>query len=204
VLVPSLRTKLLHLIGISSEAEEKRRKRWYENELKKRKLATNSLLKDYKRIQEETRSLLSQTRPRESNPEGKKEQTENEKRGIDTGYYHFDGKGNKIKNKWETFDVDAELEKLDLEEQLKAPFLKRQSELKKLKEEGVKILNELNQIQTKDAEIKMEQNNCINYLEKNLFEKIDCLVEELTEQLYPDRVKQKKICRKSKGTLKQG
>jgi len=31
-------------------------------------------------------------------------------------YYHFDSKGNKFKNKWDSYDVDAELEKVDPDE----------------------------------------------------------------------------------------
>jgi hypothetical protein len=31
--------------------------------------------------------------------------------------YHFDSQGNKLKTKWDSYDVDAELERLDQEEQ---------------------------------------------------------------------------------------
>ncbi|KAG7402317.1 hypothetical protein PHYBOEH_000025 [Phytophthora boehmeriae] len=31
-------------------------------------------------------------------------------------YYHFDSQGNKLKTKWDSYDVDAELEKLEKEE----------------------------------------------------------------------------------------
>ncbi|GAB9469226.1 hypothetical protein Gpo141_00006510 [Globisporangium polare] len=32
-------------------------------------------------------------------------------------YYHFDSQGNKLKTKWDSYDVDAELERLEQEEQ---------------------------------------------------------------------------------------
>ncbi|GLD93298.1 hypothetical protein PINS_up001890 [Pythium insidiosum] len=32
-------------------------------------------------------------------------------------YYHFDSQGNKLKTKWDSYDVDAELEKLDQEDE---------------------------------------------------------------------------------------
>ncbi|TMW63091.1 hypothetical protein Poli38472_002032 [Pythium oligandrum] len=34
-----------------------------------------------------------------------------------SSYYHFDSQGNKLKTKWDSYDVDAELEKLDDDEQ---------------------------------------------------------------------------------------
>ncbi|RLN71853.1 hypothetical protein BBJ28_00026636 [Nothophytophthora sp. Chile5] len=34
-----------------------------------------------------------------------------------TPYYHFDSQGNKLKTKWDSYDVDAELERLEQEEQ---------------------------------------------------------------------------------------
>ena len=36
--------------------------------------------------------------------------------GLAGGYYHFDSKGNKLKNKWDSFDVDAALEAVDADE----------------------------------------------------------------------------------------
>ena len=33
--------------------------------------------------------------------------------GLAGGYYHFDSKGNKLKNKWDSFDVDAALKEVD-------------------------------------------------------------------------------------------
>eukprot|EP00937_MAST-01D_sp_MAST-1D-sp2_P005382 g5382.t1 len=36
------------------------------------------------------------------------------------GYYHFDSKGNKFQNKWDSFDVEAELRKVDEDEERRA------------------------------------------------------------------------------------
>ncbi|KAJ0411676.1 hypothetical protein ATCC90586_002060 [Pythium insidiosum] len=36
-------------------------------------------------------------------------------------YYHFDSQGNKLKTKWDSYDVDAELEKLDREDGMPSP-----------------------------------------------------------------------------------
>ncbi len=34
----------------------------------------------------------------------------------ESAYYHFDSKGNKLRNKWDSFDVDAELSSIEAEE----------------------------------------------------------------------------------------
>ncbi|KAL4160109.1 hypothetical protein PRNP1_000680 [Phytophthora ramorum] len=54
--------------------------------------------------------------------EDKKEagETEEEDATADStlnSYYHFDSQGNKLKTKWDSYDVDAELERLEKEEQ---------------------------------------------------------------------------------------
>uniref|UniRef100_K3WJR3 Uncharacterized protein n=1 Tax=Globisporangium ultimum (strain ATCC 200006 / CBS 805.95 / DAOM BR144) TaxID=431595 RepID=K3WJR3_GLOUD len=47
-------------------------------------------------------------------PESPEEQEAN---STLNSYYHFDSKGNKLKTKWDSYDVDAELERLEQEEQ---------------------------------------------------------------------------------------
>ncbi|CAI5722583.1 unnamed protein product [Peronospora destructor] len=51
--------------------------------------------------------------------EAKKETEDEEITANSTlnSYYHFDSKGNKPKTKWDAYDVDAELERLEKEEQ---------------------------------------------------------------------------------------
>jgi len=41
------------------------------------------------------------------------EETAASSAAASSSYYHFDSKGNKFKSKWDSFDVDAELKKLD-------------------------------------------------------------------------------------------
>jgi len=43
----------------------------------------------------------------------RKFQLSNEEENMTSGYYHFNSEGKKIKNKWDSFDVDAELRKVD-------------------------------------------------------------------------------------------
>jgi len=50
-----------------------------------------------------------------------------ENAAADSSYYHFDSKGNKFKNKWENFDVDAECAKVDGAPSKSQPASKQQS-----------------------------------------------------------------------------
>jgi tetratricopeptide (TPR) repeat protein len=53
------------------------------------------------------------------------------KNGVESSsYYHFDSEGNKLKNKWDDYDVDAELDALDGEE----PGTRKKEEATKKKE----------------------------------------------------------------------
>ncbi|CAI5704248.1 unnamed protein product [Peronospora effusa] len=93
-------------------------------ELKKRREATR-LLRKVELIATEVaiRLMHLETQVKELvEYEAKKEagETEDEDPTANStlnSYYHFDSKGNKLRTKWDAYDVDAELERLEKEEQ---------------------------------------------------------------------------------------
>ena len=82
-----------------------------------------------------------------------------------SAYYHFDSKGNKFKNKWEAYDVEAELKKVDDEgTQTKQPPQQAASSSALLKQlcgvesEIEAVLTYIDRVQSEgDAEIKAQR-----------------------------------------------
>jgi len=187
--VPSLRNSLYRFfLGNQQEYEQKKRKAKHRKTLKKVKLASNALVRDYQRLEAESQEALSiwintrQSRSTVTSPIGQI-QIQDSKGNLKSGYYHFDSKGNKIKNKWENFNVDEELKKLDEKEEDHQQMTNCLTNLNTLKEQGLKIIILLDGMKDLDAETKKERKKCIRHLQDELLDKVDFLADELEENI---------------------
>ncbi|CAH0515080.1 unnamed protein product [Peronospora belbahrii] len=129
--------------------------------------------------------------------EAKKEDGETEEEdsaAISTlnAYYHFDSQGNKLKTKWDVYDVDAELERLECEEKgiemsmapmeakktsHKAPSITRLKALatsQGIEHEFEAVLSFLDDIRGND-EVKQLRKSIANKITSDCFTRIDAL-----------------------------
>ncbi|KAG3116283.1 hypothetical protein PI124_g5286 [Phytophthora idaei] len=107
-------------------------------------------------------------------------------------YYHFDSQGNKLKTKWDSYDVDAELERLEKEERgeeaavaasaakkpvRKAPQMTRSKALatsQGIEHEFEAVLSFLDDIRGED-EVKQLRKAIANKITKEYFARIDAI-----------------------------
>ncbi|KAG6963782.1 hypothetical protein JG688_00007998 [Phytophthora aleatoria] len=107
-------------------------------------------------------------------------------------YYHFDSQGNKLKTKWDSYDVDAELERLEKEERgeeaavaasaakkpvRKAPQMTRSKALatsQGIEHEFEAVLSFLDDIRG-DDEVKQLRKAIANKITKEYFARIDAI-----------------------------
>ncbi|KAG6613714.1 uncharacterized protein IUM83_04358 [Phytophthora cinnamomi] len=107
-------------------------------------------------------------------------------------YYHFDSQGNKLKTKWDSYDVDAELERLEKEERgedaskpaaqpkkptRKVPQLTRSKALvtsQGIEHEFEAVLSFLDDIRG-DDEVKQLRKAIANKVTKEYFARIDAI-----------------------------
>jgi uncharacterized coiled-coil DUF342 family protein len=122
-------------------------------------------------IESKITTLSSAITTQEATAKKKEEKKESSsKEASVSSYYHFDSKGNKFKNKWDSYDVDAEIEALDKEEEtatVDVPLLKSQE-----KKELIAAHSELWGAQElvdsilvgTDDELKATRKQCVNKL----------------------------------------
>ncbi|KAF4042089.1 hypothetical protein GN244_ATG05454 [Phytophthora infestans] len=105
-------------------------------------------------------------------------------------YYHFDSQGNKLKTKWDSYDVDAELDRLEKEERgvevaapvakqriLRAPQITRSKALASsqgIEHEFEAVLSFLDDIRG-DDEVKQLRKAIANKVTKEYFARIDAI-----------------------------
>ncbi|KAI9997208.1 hypothetical protein PInf_000644 [Phytophthora infestans] len=105
-------------------------------------------------------------------------------------YYHFDSQGNKLKTKWDSYDVDAELDRLEKEERgvevaapvakqrmLRAPQITRSKALASsqgIGHEFEAVLSFLDDIRG-DDEVKQLRKAIANKVTKEYFARIDAI-----------------------------
>eukprot|EP00644_Phytophthora_capsici_P004322 jgi/Phyca11/109704/e_gw1.17.425.1 len=107
--------------------------------------------------------------------EAKKEagQTEEEDPAANStlnSYYHFDSQGNKLKTKWDSYDVDAELERLEQEENGEVVLAASQG----IEHEFEAVLSFLDDIRG-DDEVKQLRKAIANKVTKEYFARIDAI-----------------------------
>ncbi|POM61842.1 hypothetical protein PHPALM_29084 [Phytophthora palmivora] len=113
-------------------------------------------------------------------------------------YYHFDSQGNKLKTKWDSYDVDAELERLEKEERgeevstaatvlkkpmRKVPQITRSKALaasQGIEHEFEAVLSFLDDIRG-DNEVKQLRKAITNKVTKEYFARIDAIQAMLAE-----------------------
>uniref|UniRef100_A0AAV1UG71 BAG domain-containing protein n=1 Tax=Peronospora matthiolae TaxID=2874970 RepID=A0AAV1UG71_9STRA len=107
-------------------------------------------------------------------------------------YYHFDSRGNKLKTKWDSFDADAELERLENEERgvqvsslankakdsaCRAPQISRSDVLamsKGIEHEFEAVLSFLDDVRG-DKEVKQLRKNLATRVAKEYLSRIDAI-----------------------------
>ncbi|EEY69255.1 uncharacterized protein PITG_05468 [Phytophthora infestans T30-4] len=85
-------------------------------------------------------------------------------------YYHFDSQGNKLKTKWDSYDVDAELDRLEKEERGVEALASSQG----IEHEFEAVLSFLDDIRG-DDEVKQLRKAIANKVTKEYFARIDAI-----------------------------